>query len=151
MRNDLKAAVEYTFTFLEDELADATKKYQEAERLRIDKKNNPEKNWNWKWEDGGYWPVHHEAQAQKAKNLTTALAALRDALKRQPDPITGLVPCGCGGVAISEDYFGDDDVESSYRAFVSCEKCELRTPDYPRLFDAKEAWNTAMGRKGGAE
>lgn len=39
-----------------------------------------------------------------------------------PDPITGLVPCGCGGVAISEDYFGDDDVESSYRAFVSCEK-----------------------------
>jgi len=81
--NDLKAAIDYTFVFLEDELADAKKKYHEAEQLRIDKENNPEKNWNWKWKDGGYWPTHHEAQARKVQNLTTALTALRDAQARQ--------------------------------------------------------------------
>ena len=28
--------------------------------------------------------------------LAVAISALRDVLQRQPDPITGLVPCGCG-------------------------------------------------------
>lgn len=151
MRDDLKAAVEYTFTFLEDEIADATKKYQEAERLRIDKKNNPERNWNWKWEDGGYWPVHHEVQARKAKNLTTVLDALRDALKRQPDPKTDLVPCGCGGQAVFEGSFLDEEVPSSYRVSLSCIECGISTIAYEYEQEAMKAWNTAMGRKGGAE
>ena len=96
--NDLKAAIDYTFVFLEDELADAKKKYHEAEQLRIDKENNPEKNWNWKWKDGGYWPTHHEAQARKVQTLTTALAALRDALKRAE---------GCDTCMKGQAMFGD--------------------------------------------
>ena len=54
----------------------------------------------------------------------------------QPDPITGLVPCGCGGKAIMLC-----DLEYA----VACEKCLI---NLPYAFDTKElarqAWNTAM-------
>lgn len=125
MRNDLKAAIDFV-----EELRIS---YLETSSIKL---SNPD------------WLYSLAKHDDRRNMFDTALTALRGP---QPDPITGLMPCGCGGVAISEDYFGDDDVESSYRAFVSCEKCELRTSDYPRLFDAKEVWNTAMGWKGGAE
>ena len=55
----------------------------------------------------------------------------------QPDPITGLVPCGCGGKAIMLC-----DLEYA----VACEKCLI---NLPYAFDTKElarqAWNAAMG------
>ena len=66
----------------------------------------------------------------------TAIVALREKQQRQPDPITGLVPCGCGGKAIMLC-----DLEYA----VACEKCLI---NLPYAFDTKElarqAWNTAM-------
>ena len=55
----------------------------------------------------------------------------------QPDPITGLVPCGCGGKAIMLC-----DLEYA----VACEKCLI---GLPYAFDteelARQAWNTSRG------
>lgn len=87
-------------------------------------------------------------QDEARKNIpafNTALAALRDALQRQPDPETGLMPCGCGGRAVFDSAYGDDEVESSYTAEVYCELCEIRTPIFRENADVKAAWNRAMG------
>ena len=56
---------------------------------------------------------------------------------KQPDPITGMVPCGCGGKAIMLC-----DLEYA----VACEKCLI---GLPYAFDteelARQAWNTSRG------
>lgn len=57
-----------------------------------------------------------------------------------PDPATGLVPCGCGGKAEIGQY-----------CEVTCDKCGASVPANYTEADAKAAWNTAMGWKGGAE
>jgi hypothetical protein len=59
---------------------------------------------------------------------------------KQPDPITGLMPCGCGGKAEIGQY-----------CEVTCDKCGASVPANYTEADAKEAWNRAMGCKGGAE
>ena len=70
----------------------------------------------------------------------------------QPDPITGLMPCGCGGKAeIVETY---DENSWTNIVHVACKKCkihithtalyELRGSDALKE-DAIAAWNTAMG------
>lgn len=71
----------------------------------------------------------------------------------QPDPITGLVPCGCGGKAI---LFHQPDIEGpgsdGDRWAVFCEKtCGMETSDMTSREYAVETWNTGMGHKGGAE
>ena len=77
-----------------------------------------------------------------------------DALKPPtPDPITGLVPCGCGGKAI---LFHQPDIEGpgsdGDRWAVFCEKtCGMGTSDMTSPEYAVETRNTAMGWKGGAE
>ena len=58
----------------------------------------------------------------------------------QPDPITGLVPCGCGGKA----EVGDGD-----KAF--CGRCGITTLEQFTQEDAKSEWNRAMGVKGADE
>ena len=84
----------------------------------------------------------------------TAITALRGP---HPDPITGLVPCGCGGKAILEKGI---NYHSGY--YVICEKCEcnigLDRDDflrpfgaYPTAEQAVSDWNRAIGWKGGAE
>lgn len=61
----------------------------------------------------------------------------------QPDPITGLVPCGCGGKAI---LFHQPDIEDGDRWAVFCEKtCGMETSDMTSLEYAVETWNTGMG------
>ena len=61
-----------------------------------------------------------------------------------PDPITGLVRCGCGGKAKLVV-----QIESNY--FVRCEKCGFRSGVLvgwePAKTDTIKAWNTAMGYK----
>ena len=78
---------------------------------------------------GGMFPGEREI-------LVEAFDALRENQQRQPDPITGLVPCGCGGKAIMLC-----DLEYA----VACEKCLI---GLPYAFDteelARQAWNTAM-------
>jgi hypothetical protein len=62
---------------------------------------------------------------------------------KQPDPITGLVPCGCGGkvdVAFYPRWAGKPDL---YR--VDCFSCHVGTRPCQTAEQAKAAWNTAMG------
>lgn len=88
---------------------------------------------------------------QEAINM--AIAALREKQQRQPDPDTGLVPCGCGGKAI---LFHQPDIEGpgsdGDRWAVFCEKtCGMATADMTSPEYAVETWNTGMGWKGGLE
>ena len=67
----------------------------------------------------------------------------------QPDPETGLVPCGCGGVAEQMDFHDG----FFYHSKVECPDCgiEIMRAGYTteEAHDmTKEAWNTAMGLKG---
>lgn len=78
-------------------------------------------------------------------SIDTALAALRGS---QPDPITGLIRCGCGGQAVFEGSFLDEEVPSSYRVSLSCIECGISTIAYEYEQEAMKAWNTAMGYKG---
>ena len=80
--------------------------------------------------------------AWKADEAISAAIKLlsADANVARKDPITGLMPCGCGGVAHFCSSSGD---ESFY--LVECEKCEIETIYYPTKQKAREAWNAAMG------
>ena len=58
----------------------------------------------------------------------------------QPDPITGLVPCGCGGEAVR---YGRD----SYNSFFTtgCSKCGTLSWGESLQDEADKSWNNAMG------
>ena len=56
----------------------------------------------------------------------------------QPDPITGLVPCGCGGKAMIHECHNLSYV-------IYCDKCKIETNYQLTADTAKDAWNTAMG------
>ena len=58
----------------------------------------------------------------------------------QPDPITGLVPCGCGGKAMIHECHNLSHV-------IYCDKCKIETNYQLTADTAKDAWNTAMGYK----
>ena len=79
----------------------------------------------------------------------TAIAALRS-----HDPITGLVPCGCGGVAeeLFDGFSFDGDGMECNDYLVKCKKCGMQTQVIQTWNEkARDIWNTAMGWKGGAE
>ena len=68
----------------------------------------------------------------------------------QPDPITGLAPCGCGGKARLLRKPIGNWVDHK----IACDSCTTETAwvagkDSAEM--AKIEWNTAMGWKGGAE
>ena len=65
--------------------------------------------------------------------INVAIAALRGP---QPDPETGLMPCGCGGKA---------EVGDGNKAF--CGRCGITTLEQFTQEDAKSEWNRAMGVK----
>lgn len=60
----------------------------------------------------------------------------------QPDPDTGLVPCGCGGKAETHELFG----EYSGTYMTDCKECGTGTTQYSTKKESRDAWNTAMGR-----
>lgn len=64
-----------------------------------------------------------------------------------PDPITGLVPCGCGGKA----GFHYSVMMRDNDCYVECGICGVHTKVVLSEDKARDAWNTAMGWKGGAE
>ena len=80
------------------------------------------------------------------KDTTTDLmeSVLRELTKANPDPITGLVPCGCGNQA--EIHYGVYEKNDYY---VECGACGIGTRVITGENDAKRVWNTAMGYKGG--
>ena len=64
----------------------------------------------------------------------------------QPDPETGLVPCGCGGKAQMGKliYTGiEPDLMPEY--YAHCRNCEITTENSDDRERVKNAWNTAMG------
>ena len=63
-----------------------------------------------------------------------------------PDPLTGLVRCGCGGKAKCLHYLTPD---GDYA--VKCGKCKIMTDWFNSPEDAIKAFNTAMVYRGGAE
>ena len=70
----------------------------------------------------------------------------------QPDPITGLVPCGCGGKAKiwPSEPTQFTHVITDYE--VGCTECAMTTGWVRGNQDnAMNVWNTAMGQKGGAK
>ena len=70
----------------------------------------------------------------------TVIAALRGP---QPDPDTGLMPCGCGGIP----EFREDKTEPKFGIYtVMCSKCNIRLSGYTNRIDfLKIDWNRAMG------
>jgi len=95
------------------------------------------------------WEYTLEYQAA----IDTAIDALRGPV---PDPITGLVPCGCGGKA---GYLStQSDYAASVRAFAQCPKCGEKTAEYSAYmyntdavmmlkFKVMDAWNLSHGYK----
>jgi len=100
--------------------------------------------------------------------IDTAIAALREPehgytmtadrlpdgskIVAQPDPITGLVPCGCGGKAKiwPSEPTQFTHVITDYE--VGCTECAMTTGWVRGKQDnAMNVWNTAMGQKGGAK
>jgi len=85
--------------------------------------------------------INRETQRNLAEALPLAIEAMSRLLT---DPITGLVPCGCGGKAVDKE-------EIDYGYGYKCQKCGIATMAGSSRDCAKEDWNTAMGWKGGAE
>ena len=91
--------------------------------------------------DGDFWVEEGTFEA-----FEVADAALRGP---EPDPETGLVPCGCGervSIAFYPAWAGKPDLYQ-----VDCFSCHVGTRPCQTAEQAKAAWNTAMGHKGGAE
>lgn len=59
-----------------------------------------------------------------------------------PDPVTGLVPCGCGGKAELGNYLKSI---SDNQYYVYCPICYTRTDLKETKNYAMESWNFAMG------
>lgn len=76
-----------------------------------------------------WWEMYWEARRMGAEALMEM---------REPDPETGLMPCGCGGVATC--YSTPNEIDM---AFVACGGCDIRTPDMSPE-SAVESWNQAM-------
>lgn len=103
----------------------------------------------------------------KNEVFTEILQAL---LVPQPDPITGLMPCGCGGYIQSRfcDYGEKTGMVNkigapikSHPYLVRCAKCGITVSVMPREAKARgyasaktcaeDTWNTAHGWKSGAK
>ena len=84
-------------------------------------------------------------------NYETRIALVEEACRmgaevlrhRQPDAETGLVPCGCGGIAEVEAYPPDGD--DGYLYDVSCPVCGTYTTLMKSADGARKTWNAAMG------
>lgn len=68
---------------------------------------------------------------------TACLIAVSAILGSQPDPDTGLVPCGCGGKA--------KITEQSLNWLIKCVECGIQLEVYGGRGGAVWSWNRAMG------
>lgn len=91
-------------------------------------------------DDGDYCYYSRDIDA-----YDTALAALRGP---EPDPDTGLVPCGCGGKA---KVWPSEPTQFTYVITdyeVGCTECAMTTGWVRgKQENAMNVWNTAMGRR----
>lgn len=88
-----------------------------------------------------------DSQEEHDKACKEALLPLwnKRASRPIPDPITGLVNCGCGGVPqIVHKNWGPDNPPSEF-SDVMCQKCGIIIEDFDTPEQAKDGWNTARG------
>lgn len=72
------------------------------------------------------------------KRFRDAMHMAADALRGpQPDPITGLMPCGCGNPAECREDYGN--------WCVMCTGCDMASGYHGDKQDAIDEWGTAMG------
>ena len=102
--------------------------------------------------DSDEWlQLFHQPDPSGINNLRIAVSTVLSAIMGmysvpQPDPITGLVPCGCGGVAEQMDFHAAFFPHSK----VECLECgiEIMRTGYTiaEAHDmAKMGWNTSRG------
>jgi hypothetical protein len=86
------------------------------------------------------------------KRFRDVMHMAADALRGPvPDPETGLVRCGCGGVAKLYHYDVDDAFRDAFPDdywVVFCDDCGIETGTEPTEEQAKTVWNRAMGYRG---
>ena len=82
--------------------------------------------------------INRYTQEELGKALPTAIAALRGP---QPDPDTGLAPCGCGGKA----GFHYSVMQRDNDCCVACGTCGVHSRVALCEEEARDAWNRAMG------
>lgn len=81
--------------------------------------------------------INRYTQEELGKALPTAIDALRGP---QPDPITGLMPCGCGGSPVIVE------TKSKIHPFIArCPLCYMQTDSASSEEDAQFFWNHGMG------
>ena len=100
-----------------------------------------------------YLWIERDENAKSMQQLTKSFFERQEALRigaaalrgPQPDPVTGLVPCGCGGKAEIRKWEWSND---SYIA--GCTVCDANV-DFPYDIDETDKiisdWNRAMGRR----
>ena len=101
-----------------------------------------------------YLWIERDKNAKLMQQLTKSFFERQEALRigaaalrgPQPDPDTGLVPCGCGGKAIPVRL--PHPIKTL--TCVACETCFVTTP-YLEDDEAKDVWNRAMGWREGNE
>ena len=78
-------------------------------------------------------------QTDAVREAIKTLAEDNNVPVKQPDPITGLVPCGCGGDAVRNGM-------SFFHAYVtSCSECGTLAWSKSSQQEADNNWNVAMG------
>ena len=84
-------------------------------------------------------------EAQKDLDaIDWAIATIQSKIARpQPDPDTGLVPCGCGGRADCNDT-GITSKDGKQLWWVECTACGISTYGHQQKGKAKAAWNRSM-------
>lgn len=94
--------------------------------------------------------IHQTAQHLERlgeHNPAKALEIALETILPTPDSDTGLMPCGCGGKA----GFHYSVMMRDNDCYVECGICGGHTKVVLSEDKARDAWNTAMGWKGGAE
>ena len=91
-------------------------------------------------------PSEREAIQMLRLAISTVLTAISTQSGPQPDPITGLAPCGCGGVVEQED-FHDGFFPCSRVTCRGCwtetTRCRCTTKEAHEM--ARIGWNTSHG------
>ena len=90
----------------------------------------------------------YDAMAQERKEHRFVMPIMaqheRELLgEKQPDPYTGLMPCGCGRAMRVECYPGNHGLADAYQVF--CYGCNVGTIPMRSAERAQVAWNRAMG------
>ena len=93
------------------------------------------------WASKRHYPGDQmDITAEDIEAFDMAIPALRGP---EPDPDTGLMPCGCGRAMRVDCYPGNHGLADAYQ--VTCYGCNVGTLPMRSAGKAQVAWNRAMG------